>query len=111
MRIRTVAVCLCLAIAVLPVSRARAQETLGSVNGTVTDSSGAVVQQVTVKIHNVGTGLDVSAATKEDGSFNIVGLPIGTYTVTFSKNGFKTDVHTQILVRGDLATTINASLE
>ena len=111
MKIGTVAVCLCSVIALLLAGRARAQETLGSVNGTVTDSSGAVVQQVTVKIHNVGTGLDVSASTKEDGSFNFVGLPIGTYTVTFSRDGFKTDVHTQILVRGDLTTTINATLQ
>lgn len=111
MKIRSFVVCLLSAIVLLFASPDGAQGTLGAINGTVTDSSGAVVQQVSVKIHNVGTGLDASATTKEDGSFNTVGLPIGTYTVTFAKDGFKTDVHTQILVRGDLATTINATLQ
>ena len=102
--------CLCSMLALLLSSVIGAQGTLGSVNGTVTDSSGAVIQKAAVKIHNLSTGLDVALSTKDDGSFNAAGLPVGTYTVTISKDGFETDVHTQILVRGDLATTINATL-
>jgi len=89
---------------------ARAQQTLGSINGTVTDSSGAVVQNATVKIHNLATGLEQTANTKSDGSFSIVDLPIGTYSVTFSQSGFKTEVHSQILVQGNRTTTVNGSL-
>ena len=54
------------------------QQTLGSLNGTVTDSSGAVVQNAAVKIRNVATNLEVTAQTKNDGSFSAADLPIGT---------------------------------
>lgn len=87
------------------------QQTLGSINGTVTDSSGAVVQNATVKIHNVATGLEQTAKTRSDGSFSVVDLPIGTYAVTFSKDGFKTEVHSQILVQGNRTTTVNVTLQ
>lgn len=96
--------------ALLPMS-ARAQQTLGAINGTVTDTSNAVVPQAQVQAKNLGTGLTVSATTQNDGSYNIVDLPIGTYSVTITKQGFKTEVHSNILVRGNLATTVNATLQ
>lgn len=89
----------------------RAQQTLGSINGTVTDSTGAVVQNAEVKVHNVATGLEQTVKTKSDGSFSIVDLPIGTYSVTFSRAGFKTEVHSQILVQGSRTTTVDAALQ
>ncbi|HXN94847.1 MAG TPA: carboxypeptidase-like regulatory domain-containing protein, partial [Candidatus Acidoferrales bacterium] len=87
-----------LALLCLLGSPSLAQQTLGSINGTVTDSSGAVVQNAVVKIQNVATGLEQTANTKADGSFTIADLPIGTYRVTFSRDGFKTEVHSQITV-------------
>lgn len=99
-----------LAFFAIPVP-AHAQQTLGAINGTVTDSSGAVVQGVAVKIRNVATNLTVDATTKEDGSFSVVDLPIGTYEVTFTKEGFKKEVHSEILVEGNRATTLNAKLQ
>jgi hypothetical protein len=100
-----------LGILLLLASSSRAQQTLGSINGTVTDSSGGVVQNAEVKVHNLGTGLEQTAKTKADGSFAIVDLPIGTYTVTFSSGGFKTEVHSQILVQANRTTTVNGSLQ
>lgn len=91
--------------------RLEAQQTLGSINGTVLDSSGAVVQGATVKVHNLATGLEQTATTKADGSFNVVDLPIGTYSVAFSKQGFETEIHSQILVQSNRATTVNGSLQ
>src|ERR1700686_2900611 len=90
---------------------AQAQQTLGSINGTVTDSSSAVVRDATVKIHSAATGLEQVATTKSDGSFSIVDLPIGTYSVTFSRSGFKTEVHSQIPVQANRTTTVNGSLQ
>ena len=77
-----------LALACFLCAHSEAQQTLGSINGTVTDSTGAVVQNADVKVHNVATGLEQTAKTKSDGSFSIVDLPIGTYEVTFSREGF-----------------------
>src|SRR5579859_7883643 len=89
----------------------KAQQTLGSINGTVTDATNAVVIKASVQVKNLGTGLTVNAMTQNDGSFNIANLPIGTYSVTISKQGFKTEVHSNILVRGNLTTTVNAVLQ
>jgi len=87
------------------------QQTLGSLNGTVTDVSGAVVQKAAVKIRNLDTNLVVTAESKNDGSFSAADLPIGTYEVTFAKNGFKTAVYNQILVQGNRTATVNAKLQ
>ena len=90
---------------------ATGQQTLGSLNGTVTDTSGAVVQNAAVKIRNVATNLEVTAQTKNDGSFSAADLPIGAYEVTFTKDGFKTAVYNQILVQGSRTATVNAKLQ
>ena len=100
----------CAISALLPLG-ASGQQTLGAVNGVVTDSSGAAVQKATVKIHNKGTGLEVTATTKDEGFFSVVDLPIGTYSVSFSKEGFKTAVYSPILVQGNRTTTVNATLQ
>src|SRR5579859_8008685 len=53
----------------LLIGLAPAQQTLGSINGTVTDASGAVVQGAQVKVRAVATNLEVTAQSKNDGSF------------------------------------------
>jgi hypothetical protein len=89
----------------------QAQQTLGSIKGTVTDSSGAVIHSATIKIHNLATGLEQTVTTNADGSFSFADLPIGTYSVTFSRDSFKTEIHSQIIVQGNRTTTVNASLQ
>jgi len=109
MILRFVVLMICLTV--LFTAQVQAQATLGAINGTVTDKTGAIVQGATVKVRNVGTNLEQTITTKGDGSFSVVDLPIGTYSVSFSKDGFKTVVFSEILVRGALTTTVNASLE
>lgn len=90
---------------------AAGQQTLGAINGTLVDSSGAVVQGATVKARAVATNLLQTAQTKSDGSFAIADLPIGTYEVTFSKPGFETAIYPQIIVQGNRTATVNANLK
>ncbi len=90
---------------------ARAQQLLGSINGTVTDTSGAVVPGATVKVVNTGTNLTLTETTEKNGSYNVLNLPIGTYTVTVSKKGFKQVVHSEVLVEANRASTVNTALE
>ncbi len=92
-------------------AQAIGQQTLGSVDGTVTDSSGAVVPKVMVKVRAPATNLEVSGETKSDGSFSIADLPIGTYEITFSKDGFQTAVYPQIIVQGNRTATVSAKLK
>jgi Carboxypeptidase regulatory-like domain/TonB dependent receptor len=87
------------------------QQTLGSINGTVLDATGGVLSKATVKVRNTDTNLVQTATTRDDGSFLISALPIGRYSVSFSRDGFKTEVHDQILVQGGLTTTVNGSLQ
>jgi len=86
------------------------QQTLGAIIGTVTDPSGAVVSDATVKAVNMATNLEVVAHSKTNGSFLIPDLPAGTYRVTLMKDGFKTETHTRILVFGNRTTTVDTSL-
>jgi Carboxypeptidase regulatory-like domain len=88
-----------------------AQQTLGAINGSVADSSGAVIRGVEIKARAVATNLEVTASTKSDGSFSISDLPIGTFEVRFIKDGFETAVYPQINVQGNRTTTINTSLK
>ena len=103
---------LLLTIILLPLwsSIALSQQTLGSMNGTVSDSSGAVVQGAIIKARAVATNLEITATSKSDGSFSIADLPIGAYEVKFIKDGFETDIHPKILVQGNRTATINAKL-
>jgi hypothetical protein len=91
-------------------SIANAQQTLGSINGTVSDTSGGLLGRVSVKVKNGATNLEVTANTRDDGSYLVSALPIGKYSVTFSLVGFSSEVHSDILVQGGLTTTVNGSL-
>jgi outer membrane receptor protein involved in Fe transport len=70
------------------------QRITGDIAGEVTDSTGAVVPNVTVTAVNTGTNLSRSGVTSDTGAFRIPELPIGTYRVTASAEGFKSAVQT-----------------
>ncbi len=73
----------------LPVMLA-AQADRGTITGTVSDSSGAVISNAAVKAKNTATAVETSAVTNETGLYNLSNLPIGTYRITVSAPGFKT---------------------
>jgi Carboxypeptidase regulatory-like domain/TonB-dependent Receptor Plug Domain len=75
-----------------------AQTFRGTVLGTVTDSSGAVVPGATVKVRNADTGLERSTQTSADGTYSAPELPFGKYTVTVSQSGFQTSVTSNVAV-------------
>jgi hypothetical protein len=82
-----------LAAVALVATAALAQTITGSIRGTVTDPSGAVVAGASVTATNVSTGVSAGTQTGKDGDYNIQFLPIGTYTVTVTASGFdKTSV-------------------
>jgi hypothetical protein len=75
-----------------------AQTFRGTILGTVTDPSGAVLGGAKVTVRNVGTGLERTTDTSTDGSYALPELPIGTYTVTVTQAGFQTSVTTGVTV-------------
>ncbi len=88
----TVVVCLALA----PEARAQAQITAGVVQGTVMDSTGAVLPGGVVEVKNVDPNALTSRTTDADGRFVALQLPPGNYTVTFTLTGFKTLVQENV---------------
>ena len=78
---------LCLAVPVL------AQSDRATITGTLRDSSSAVLPGVQVRITNDGTNLVQTATTDTTGSYRVANLPVGAYTVSFTKTGFKTQEH------------------
>jgi hypothetical protein len=75
-----------------------AQTFRGTIQGTVTDSSGAALVGATVTIHNVDTGIDRITQTNTDGSYLVPELQIGTYTVAVTMSGFQKAVTTGVVV-------------
>jgi len=67
-----------------------AQTFRGTVLGTVTDQTGAVVAGAKVSVKNANTGLERTTQTSADGSYAVPELPIGSYTVIVSQTGFQT---------------------
>ncbi len=88
-----------------------AQGLLGTILGSVTDPSGAVIADATVTATSKGTNLKVTAKTQSTGLYQIPNLPIGSYSVSIQKTGFTSEVHPDILVQGNLSATVNASLK
>ena len=97
MRSRMLAVFLFL-LASLFVAGAAAQTFRGSIQGTVTDASGAAVVGARVKIFSPGTGLTRSATTNGQGDYVATELPPGSYNITVEKEGFRTITLTDIPV-------------
>lgn len=91
-----------LVFVLLAVAGLSAQTFRGTILGTITDPSGAVVAGAKVTAKNTGTGLERSTETSGDGSYSIPELPIGTYNVTVTQQGFQTFVTTGVTV--DVAT-------
>jgi Carboxypeptidase regulatory-like domain len=87
-----------------------AQQTLGSINGTVLDPSGAAVVGATVTATDASINVTQTTTTQKTGFFQIFNLPIGTYTVAVTQPGFQKTQLRGIKVREAQATTANVSL-
>jgi len=94
----------------LSVASIQAQQTTGSIVGTVKDESGAVVSGATVKATNVGTGFSRSAPTNGYGEYRIDYLPVGGYTIEMEAAGFRRFVQQNIVLNVDQTLTLEITL-
>ena len=88
-----------------------AQTFRGTILGTVTDASDALISGATVKARNSATGLERTTQTSADGSFSISELPIGTYQVTITQPGFQTSVTSNVEVNVASQRRVDAQLK
>lgn len=84
---------------------ASAQVPTGTIQGTVTDPSKAVVPGATVSVKSKGTGAERKVTTDEAGKYQVPTLPPGEYEVMVTAGGFKTGISTLTLQVGENIST------
>jgi hypothetical protein len=108
---RSVALCGLFVLAAFVCSlQVSAQQTLGSINGTVLDPSGAAVPGATVTATSSAIGVTRTTTTQSNGFYQIFNLPIGTYVVQVAREGFDTTTVNSVTVREAGASTVNTGL-
>jgi hypothetical protein len=88
-----------------------AQTFRGSIQGTITDSTGAAVAGAQVKVFSTATGLSRTVIANDRGEYAASELPLGTYSVTVEKQGFRTTTLTQIPVSVGSPTRADVKLD
>ncbi|HXP09634.1 MAG TPA: carboxypeptidase-like regulatory domain-containing protein, partial [Acidobacteriaceae bacterium] len=65
-----------------------AQTFRGTLLGTITDATGAVIPGVSISVKNMDTGIERTTESNSDGAFTVPELPVGRYSVSATKTGF-----------------------
>ncbi|MGH9405654.1 MAG: carboxypeptidase regulatory-like domain-containing protein [Terriglobia bacterium] len=89
--LRGVAISIAVLLLLLVAGRGAFAQSTGSIQGTVTDPSGAVVPGVQITAHNQATGVDRTTTTNPRGTYVIPDLPYGTYLITARATGFEAE--------------------
>ncbi|HEY7790815.1 MAG TPA: carboxypeptidase regulatory-like domain-containing protein [Vicinamibacterales bacterium] len=104
-------VLLCIGAALAPAT-VRAQSSSASLNGKVVDASGAVLPGVTVTAKSPALQVgQQTAVTGADGTYQILNLPVGDYTIKFELQGFQAFIRTGVHLTVGLAGRIDAELK
>ncbi len=88
-----------------------AQGLFGTIGGTITDTSGAVVPNATVVVTNINTNVKITLTTNGAGNYTAPDLNPGTYTVEASAKGFKSVVQNDIALQVDSNLRVSLVLE
>ena len=102
------AIAICLIWTAVPAAAQTAGE--GSIQGTVMDSTGAVVPHATVTITNAATGVKTVQYSSSAGFFNIAPVLPGTYSVQVAAKGFKTLLQDNVVVDALQVRTVSPVL-
>jgi hypothetical protein len=87
-----------------------AQTFRGSIQGTITDTAGAIIPGAQVTVFNPASGLSRTVSANAQGEYVASELPLGTYSIKVEKEGFRTTTLTQIPVRVGSPTRADAKL-
>lgn len=93
---RTCAIVLCLLGGI-----GLAQAPTGSILGTVTDASGAVITQTKLRLRNLDSGEIREGKSGEEGDFNLVALPPARYELVAEFAGFRKHTEANIVLNVD----------
>ena len=108
---RTSPVCVFLLIFCLACVSSKAQSTgTGTITGTITDASGAVVPGAQITATQTTTGVARATNTDAQGFYTLTFLPIGDYEITVSQAGFATLDRKGIVLNADSTVALNLTL-
>jgi Carboxypeptidase regulatory-like domain/TonB dependent receptor len=82
----------------------------GSIQGTITDTTEAVVPGAVVVVTNISTNVSETVTTRGDGAYTVSNLPVTTYSVKVTKQGFSTVVRNNVEVTVGQAAVINIQM-
>src|SRR2546423_8757422 len=102
--------CLC-CVVLLTAAISVAQTGTSNITGSVHDSNGAVVAGATVKAKNEATGIESTQTTTDSGVYAFSSLPVGNYTITIEKTGFKILQKTNNALEVGTPLVVDAALE
>ncbi|WP_081823643.1 TonB-dependent receptor [Pseudacidobacterium ailaaui] len=94
-----------------PLRQTQAQAVYGSVFGTVTDSTGAVVPNATVTVTDVSKGTSQQVQTNASGNYTVTHLIPDTYKITVAASGFAQAEADGIAVAADTSPQVNLTLQ
>ena len=100
--------CLVFIIVALSLS---AQTNRGSIVGTITDNTGAIIPGAIVTVTNVGTNQSQKVTTSNDGAYSVTLLDPVVYRITVEAQGFKKTIIKDVKVDTAATITANVSLE
>ena len=87
-----------------------AQTTTGTITGTVTDPSGAVIRNAEVTAHQTETGLSRTTVTDRSGNYVLLELPIGHYSLQVAAKGFQQYVQDGITINVNETASVSPHL-
>lgn len=102
---------LLLSLLIVLISTAGWSQTTATIVGTVTDSSGAVVPNVSITVTSQDTGLTRKITSNQGGNYVAPLLPVGHYSITAEASGFKKKTTTGIVVQVDQEPRVDIVLE
>jgi hypothetical protein len=82
-----------------------------AIDGVVTDSSGAIIPNAKVELDSSATGFHRMAVSNERGLYELTPLPVGTYTIKISKEGFKPTIINSVELEYAQTRTFDVKLE
>src|SRR5437763_7650626 len=102
--------CLC-CVVLFNAATSVAQTGTSNITGSVHDSNGAVVAGATVKAKNDATGVQSTQTTTDSGVYAFSSLPVGNYTITVEKQGFKILQKTKNALEVGTPLVVDAAME
>jgi hypothetical protein len=98
-------------VILLAASVATAQSDRGAIAGTVLDSSGGVVADATVTATGADTGAVYKTTTTSTGAYRLSNMQVGTYNVSVSSTGFRTEQKTGVVVQINTTASLDFTLD